>query len=330
MRITEKDLKPGDVLLYCSNTWIAWFIKRFDGTSVSHAGLYLGNGRVGEALFRGIVENPLSDSIQGCEWVKAVRHSASDNGDDMNPVRRKAKEVLAQGERYAFEQILLLALVCSTRKIDYGTNPWLKKIAQKAITGAASLMDRFRNENKEPMICSEFVYRSFDEAMSDDNRYAIQLGLHEEEEVGAAAPRLKRRGRLRKRSKQNDPSTCWPIERGSLLDSQHDELSTFSMAKSEDSVESMVNELEGLIQQYADEKNNEGQEFECGAASDDEEISVVELQQMAHLFKDLLAESDMLCAASSSDSAQQVIADFVTPGDLLMSPSFREVGDLIP
>ena len=37
MRITEKDLKPGDVLLYNGTSWISWFIKHFDGASVSHA-----------------------------------------------------------------------------------------------------------------------------------------------------------------------------------------------------------------------------------------------------------------------------------------------------
>lgn len=340
MRITEKKLKQGDVLLYSGTSWIAPLIKKIDGTEVSHAGLYLGAGRVGEALFRGIVENPLSQSIQECKWVKVLRHHASVEGDDMKFVIQSAKGFLTQGDRYAFEQILLLAFVCSARKINYTSNPIFRKFAQSVIGRATAILEQFRNENREPMICSEFVYRSFDEALSpEQDRYSIQIGTHIAKDESP-----KRRFRLfRKQPKVDNLPPFSAIEPGSLLDS----LATYSndneMLASSPPPEYAYDdvkidytheeqELSDLIQQYFEDQDNKNGGFVCGSIpSENDDVAIDELTQSAQLFATLLAESELLANdLFTSSPTQSISPDFVTPGDLLNSPSFEDIGELIP
>ena len=83
---------------------------------------------------------------------------------------------LDQGNRYAYGQILLLAMVCSTRKLDL-SNPLLRRIVYSAINNAAAFVRRMQSGGKQPMICSEFVYRAYDEAIlpDKDDIYTIEI-----------------------------------------------------------------------------------------------------------------------------------------------------------
>ncbi len=49
------ELRPGDVILYRGNSFLARAIRFFDGTIVNHAGIYLGGGFISEALRMGAV-----------------------------------------------------------------------------------------------------------------------------------------------------------------------------------------------------------------------------------------------------------------------------------
>ena len=53
MTLNTSDLRAGDVLVYQANNLVAKLIRKFDNAEVSHAGLYLGDGQVGEALIVG-------------------------------------------------------------------------------------------------------------------------------------------------------------------------------------------------------------------------------------------------------------------------------------
>jgi len=347
MRITERDLKPGDVLLYNGTSWIVWAIKRLDGgkddRKVSHAGLYLGNGRVGEALMiegsflntdsylKGVVKKPLSDSIRGCEWVRVVRHITSIEGDNMGPVLQKAEEILAERERYAINQIFLLAFVCSARRVKYNSSFLLRQIAQKTISTATFLLERCRSDNREPMICSEFVYRSFDQALPpDQDRYSIQIGSHKNATEGPQ----KRRRLFRPFGASREIPVFSAIEPGSLL-AAPPVLTATAMATTVALSENFMSELEDLIQQYHDaiETNRKG-DIVCGATiPGDDAISIEELARLAQSFADTLVKQELLAyalAASAPALSQKITPDFVTPGDLLKSPSLREVGDLFP
>ena len=157
--ITKSDLQDADVMLYHGNTWVAKAIRFFDGTDVNHAGLYVGGEKVDEALANGLTERGLQESIEADAYV-IIRRLKSHPGT-MTPVLKKAKAYIATGNRYGFEQIVLLAFLGLTRKLQ--VNATLQWLMRKVLDDAADLL--MGHGGRQPMICSEFVYRCYDEAL---------------------------------------------------------------------------------------------------------------------------------------------------------------------
>ena len=173
--LNTSDLSPGDILLYNADNLVAKLIRKFDNADVSHAGLYLGEGQVGEALIvgnPGLHRNPIAESVSGCNWVDAARLRTL---SDFAPVLDIASGYLNQGNRYAYEQVFMLAMILLTRKLDQSN--WLvRQIAERTFSGCARLLQHWRAEEREPMICSEFVFRAYDEALPDDHdRFTIDI-----------------------------------------------------------------------------------------------------------------------------------------------------------
>lgn len=83
--------------------------------------------------------------------------------ETMDPVLRKANNYIACKECYAYEQILLLVFLSLTRKLTLGK--FLDWIVRGILDAATSLLVELVEGHKEPMICSEFVYRSYEEAV---------------------------------------------------------------------------------------------------------------------------------------------------------------------
>ena len=168
------ELKAADILLYRSDSVVSRAIRFVDDTEVSHAGLYLGDGTVGEALTNGgLQRQPFQRSITGSQWV-AVRRLAN-TPPAMQPVLDKAENYLNHGERYAFGQIFLLAGICLLRRANL-SNPLVRRMAQAVIDKAAAFVRRCQSDGTQPMICSEFVYRAYHEAVQGaDNPYNIEV-----------------------------------------------------------------------------------------------------------------------------------------------------------
>ena len=166
-------LSAGDILLYRTNSLFGRAILRLDETEVSHAALFLGD-EVAEALTReGLVQRSIQKSIEGCPWVAVMR--VQPQPGSMTPVWDVAQKYLDQGNRYGYEQILLLAVICLTRRHDLG-NPLLRRMAIAAMGKAVDLIDYLFAEGKEPMICSEFVFRTYDEARPEpDDPYSLEI-----------------------------------------------------------------------------------------------------------------------------------------------------------
>ena len=53
----------GDIILYHGNSLLAKLIQFFDGTEMNHAGIFLGEGMVGEALKDGLTKRTIEESI---------------------------------------------------------------------------------------------------------------------------------------------------------------------------------------------------------------------------------------------------------------------------
>jgi hypothetical protein len=164
--IPVAQLMPGDVLLYRSKGLISDAIRFIDRSEVSHSGLFLGrhgeHGRtVGEAIREGVIRRELPKSIEHAEWVESRR--LKEAPASMDPVLERAVRYLKRGERYGFEQILLLAFLCITRNL--AGSSVLGRLIRETLDAAAAFLLQLFNTGREPMICSEFVVRCYREAL---------------------------------------------------------------------------------------------------------------------------------------------------------------------
>ena len=139
-----EDLREGDVLLYRGTGLISRAIQLFDGSPLSHAALYLGGGEIGEAVAQGLVVQDHRTSFHGSEWVKAYR--LVDAPDDMTPVLERARHYLEQGNRYGFEQLLILGMLCMSRKMEI--TPILRRLVRTLLDAAATELTRMLNAGK--------------------------------------------------------------------------------------------------------------------------------------------------------------------------------------
>jgi len=73
------------------------------------------------------------------------------------PVLEMIRRYVDEGDRFAYEEVVLLAILCTTRRIPLPFLRW-------ALDRAAALLVRMVDGGKEPMACSELVYRCFDDA----------------------------------------------------------------------------------------------------------------------------------------------------------------------
>jgi hypothetical protein len=159
-------LVPGDVLLYRGRGLVSDAIRLIDCSEVSHAGLFLGRfgdrGRsVGEAVREGLLRRELQRSIEHADWVESRR--LKEMPATLEPVLGRAAHYLDRGERYAFEQILLLAFLCITRNLA-GSSA-LGRLLRVTLDAAADFLLQLVHTGREPMLCSEFVYRCYGEGL---------------------------------------------------------------------------------------------------------------------------------------------------------------------
>lgn len=338
MSLRTENLQAGDILLYNSDNLIARLIRKFDDAEVSHAGLYLGEGLVGEALIvgnPGLNRNPIAESVKGSNWVEVSR---LEDGVEFSPVLAKADWYLSQGNRYAFEQIFMLAMILLTRKVDQGD--WLvRQIAEKTLSGCAILLHRWRAEDREPMICSEFVFRAFDEALHDDkDRFTIEIG---EQSTRQPIRKLSRR-RRRRRFGVTTPTESPTIHPESLLAQIADEPVRMMDAPKVADVLTSTEGIEAEIERPGREYLGERASFRAEAAVESE-TSQEDVKAAAADFASALIQADRLLAGSVPMSGahamksgevnrieelKEVVADFVTPGDLHRSRSLTIVGRL--
>lgn len=169
--VIEMDLlQPGDVLLCQSDSIIGRLTRLFDGSTYSHAALYVGDGKLGEATGHGVETLDLAEKAKIYTKVDASR--LIDSPGDMTPVIKAAEVYLDKGERYGYEQIVMLAFLSLTRKVKI--NATLRMIVRRVLDGAASLLLKFTHQKREPMICSELVYRAYEEAVpGPDNPFSL-------------------------------------------------------------------------------------------------------------------------------------------------------------
>ncbi|MGI9077454.1 MAG: hypothetical protein ACR2G6_09010 [Gemmatimonadaceae bacterium] len=188
--MNRNELQPGDIMLYRGKSLLAKAIRLFDGTDVNHAAICLPNRQIGESIKQGVVSRDVDTSLTGNEFVKVRR--LKDLPPDMSPVMGVADNYLSQGQRYAYEQILLLAFLGLTRKPKM--TPILRALLRTVLDAAAVALNKLvagavGDGNRQPMICSEFVYRCYDEARPElTDIYALSINRPSASPSRAAGP----------------------------------------------------------------------------------------------------------------------------------------------
>jgi len=326
-RIAAGELLPGDVLLYHGPSWVSEAIRFFDGTNVNHSAIYLGDGRVGEAReFKGVVRQPLSVSIAGTDWVLVRRLPAA----ALDPVVARARLYINNGDRYAYEQILLLALLCLTRKVELSAI--FSRLVRAVLDKAASYFSNIAAgvTGGEPMICSEFVFRCYDEAdPRPDDPYSLKISgrpprnywLHAMPATAAAAAidAESLLGMLvAKPATTGIPAL--PLERSYLAVER---------------IAPKQSKIDALIRQYV------GKAEPQKPPPAEEEVDLAQLQDAVHnlalwvyeaagheVDRGLLETHPYSIRSPSFSHFLQIAADFITPGDLLKTPSLETLGML--
>lgn len=147
-------LEPGDILLYRTGSFIGWMIRCFDGAKHNHAAIWDGCTVI-EMDAPGVVRQ---------EFIKSANNSSVDiyrhlEGTLANPAVKLAEKFWVEGHRYAYGQILLLAPLTRLRHCRW---KWLGRLFSRwAERNSQRLINAF-DGSREPMICSELVYRCYD------------------------------------------------------------------------------------------------------------------------------------------------------------------------
>jgi hypothetical protein len=338
MSLTVNEIDPGDVLLFHGHSLVSWAIRTLDGSRVNHAAIALDGGMLGEAAGAGLRRFSIADAVAGNDFT-VVRRLPD---QDVAPVLAKANGYLKGHVPYAYQQIVLLALLTTTRKIPL---PHLaRRLLRSVLDHAAAALNDMVARGARTMICSEYVYRCYDEA-TDATPDPFVLDI-----LGRGGP-----------FSFGDATVPAGGEEGSFL--------SWALSQPPEALESAgasfgipptatvdpgraEEELDPLIQEYALQIRPDDPEvlamapvaFDQPATATpeptDEEIlaSMASFSAALELHRETQGEEPAGEAFGVADAAVagalkglvhvSTDANFVTPGDLLNTPSLKDIGEL--
>jgi len=331
--MNTSNIKDGDICLYHGNGWISKAIRYIDGTEVNHASIFVGNNRVIEAegITNRISKNTIENSMNGSAWIKVYR--LKERPDDMDPVVDKANWYFGQSNRYGYEQILLLAMLSLIRKSKKGRI--FRYLAKIVLERAAAVLLKLTEGGKEVLICSELVYRSYNEAHEGIND-PYSLGLTNLNTL---------KGMLGLPANVHPESlyalfgvpAAKNLSDNSFVDTAYNNVKQMADDIGLDVLSNIDDELKYLLPLLEDDELT---------AEDVPEVSIEELEGTFQVFARQLhrqANLSHLDRAESIDDAMyfreksmtfkslnEVIADFVTPGDLYKADALKYTGTIKP
>jgi hypothetical protein len=191
LTVKPNELQPCDVLLFHSDTTLGNAIRLLDGGLANfnserghnHVGLWTGKG-VAEALSKGFVERGLDESIETSDVFVSVVRFAGDPDNMLDtalgtseypyePVLEQIQMRLKEGDRYCFEALVLLGVVCELRRIgnvDIEERLSLDEMAKSYVLDAiqnndfVKLLESILGQGKTPVICSGIAYKVYADA----------------------------------------------------------------------------------------------------------------------------------------------------------------------
>lgn len=172
VRLSE--LRPGDILLHKGTSWISKLILLLDGGDYSHASIYVGKRDSDDGTdVPSIIEATIpqvryEDLVSRLEhhdkfidvfrWHSHDKHEIGSEGFPSRPVLAEGDRYV--GHKYAYHQLVFVALLIVTKM----AGKELSRIQKWAIGKATELLDKMIGEGKRQLVCSELVYRCFNES----------------------------------------------------------------------------------------------------------------------------------------------------------------------
>jgi hypothetical protein len=322
--IAIDDLQPADVILCRGTGLLSKVIIVMDGSDYSHAALDLPsegtNHFVGEAVNAGVVKDTLESLLAVHTLVTARR--LRDAVRDMSPVLAAADRYLAEGDRYAYEQLLLLAPLCLARKIPL---PWpARRLVRAILDHAAELLERLFDEGRQPMICSEFVYRCYGAAdPAPHDVYEIEIDTSPGSAVVASVlglPPPHGRG-------IHPDSVLAAILRAQPLMPSAELVPRTSTERAED-VGAAAREYLDAVQSHTETPPADLIVDGPLVRSARRFALALARAQRRPLAEHLEEAAPSAVQAAALRNLAQTVADFVTPGDLDRTQSLKDVGDV--
>jgi len=179
-KINLRNIQPCDVLLCRGEGLFSDMIVLLDGGTYSHAALYAGKiddkHYVIQATDRGIVCDPI-EKIQCETFVDVFRfnkdeHKLGEENYPYKPILDVGQAYVDAHVKYANDHLILLAILAVTR--DIPLDSFSKKLLRDVLDHAADLIFKQLDKGVMPMVCSELVYRCFDEA-DDNKKYQLSI-----------------------------------------------------------------------------------------------------------------------------------------------------------
>jgi hypothetical protein len=166
----SKNLRAGDVLLSLGDSGISRWIVRLTGGKYSHSALFDGE-MVCESIKNGVGRFPLEEHLEAQKggvdghWLGEPDWSA-------DPVIKVAKRYYKSGTKFSMAQLYLAIPLVVLRRIPNRVKQ-LRDFIRNCLNPAFELINNAIEAGKEPMTCSELVYRCFAEAVP--RKYTLKL-----------------------------------------------------------------------------------------------------------------------------------------------------------
>ena len=168
------ELRPGDILLHNGTSWISKLILLLDGSEHSHASIYVGKRDSDERTDVPSIIEATIPQVQYEDLVSRLEHHDnfidvfrwhSPDKDEMGSEGFPSRPVLEQGDgyvghQYAYHQLVFVALLIVTKMLGKELSTTQKLVVRLA----TKALDKMIGKGQRQLVCSELVYRSFNEA----------------------------------------------------------------------------------------------------------------------------------------------------------------------
>jgi len=177
-------LKPGDVLLHMGKGELSKLIAWVGDSEYSHAAMVVEGGQLIEAAAAGVRHAGLPERtrmVANFQFIDVYRPLRPDPGNDKDRAAMLASINTYLGRPYPMTSLFTLGIACAVRNKIPG-DPAFREFVRVAL-------DLVINNDSNQVVCSELVYRGFDEAATKP-AHALRLKIITRPVQGTPLPRI--------------------------------------------------------------------------------------------------------------------------------------------